>query len=70
MMAMTLFAQANPNYKSVKIINSDSTHGTIDGTIYRDADGLLRFMWGGLAYKFIPTYHGTSPTTVNVDAPV
>lgn len=55
---------ANPAYKSIKVINSDSTHGVIDGTIYRANDGLLRFMWGGVHYRF-RTGSGISGLTTN-----
>jgi hypothetical protein len=59
------FGQANPAYKSIKVINSDSTHGTIDGTIYRADDGLLRFMWGGVHYRFLTESGGITNSALN-----
>jgi hypothetical protein len=45
------------NFTTVRVANSDSTHGTANGTIYRGSDGLLRFMYGGIHYRFAKGAH-------------
>lgn len=52
--------QVNGNFKSVRIINSDSTHGVIPGTIYRGSDLILRWVdEAGVIHRFIkPTALG------------
>lgn len=68
------YSQANLYGKSVKIINSDSTHGELNGTEYINADGKYRYRENG-TWKYrastadlttTTVYNGTSPTTVTV----
>lgn len=57
LMCLSAFGQAGGNLyvKSLKIINSDSTHGELDGTIYMNADGRLRYKENGTWYYFANT---------------
>lgn len=57
---VTCQAQVNGNFKSVRVMNSDSTHGTIDGTIYRGSDGFLRFMYNNVHYRFATASESTT----------
>lgn len=49
------FSQANTYHKSTHIINSDSTHGELDGTEYRNAAGLFRYKENGTWYYRLST---------------
>jgi len=45
--------QVNGNFKSLRIMNSDSTHGVIPGTMYRGSDLILRWVdEAGVIHKF------------------
>lgn len=64
----------NAYFSSVKIINSDSTHGDLDNTEYVNSDGKYRYKENGVWYYRANTamlagatvYNGQSPTTVTV----
>lgn len=67
--------QVNGSFKSVRIINSDSTHGVIPGTIYRGSDLILRwvdeagttqrFFKSGSFWKLSGTSTFTGDVTIN-----
>jgi hypothetical protein len=62
--------QVNGNFKALRIINSDSTHSLIPGTIYRGSDLILRWVDDtGLIHRFIPNtgYWKTAGTTTLTD---
>ncbi len=62
--------QVNGNFKALRIINSDSTHGVIPGTIYRGSDLILRWVDdAGVIHRFIPNtgYWKTAGTTTLTD---
>lgn len=44
MVAAVAMAQVNGSFKSLRVLNSDSTHGVIPGTIYRGSDLILRWI--------------------------
>lgn len=64
----------NISASSIKIINSDSTHGELNGTEYINNQGKYRYKENGVWYYRASTadvsagsvYSGTSPTTVTV----
>lgn len=46
LIAITSLCQVNGNFKSIRLINADSTAGTLNGTVYYGANG-FRFREGG-----------------------
>jgi hypothetical protein len=65
--SFTCACQGNGNFKALRVMNSDSTHGTANGTTYLGSDGLLRFMYNNVAYKYAlgshPTYTASNGLT-------